>query len=291
MGRSGVSDFAVFILTHGRPDNQITLETLRKQGYTGRVVLVIDDEDKTASEYLSRYGEDMVVMFNKKEMADQIDEGNNFDQRNGIIHARNASFVIAKKLGISYFIELDDDYQWFEYRLERGLKKVRNMDRLFGSLLEFYKSISAHTVALAQGGDFIGGTQNANFTNATLKRKCMNSFICSTSREFRFVGSVNEDVNTYTTLGSRGVLFLTVPLVSLTQKATQSQKGGMTDLYLASGTYVKSFTTVMMMPSAVKVAMMGDKKRRLHHQIRWRDCVPVILHEKHCKGMKQVDNR
>jgi len=40
--------FAALILTHGRPDNVITERTLRRQGYTGRIVFVLDDEDKTA---------------------------------------------------------------------------------------------------------------------------------------------------------------------------------------------------------------------------------------------------
>jgi hypothetical protein len=113
----------------------------------------------------------------------------------------------------------------------------------------------------------------------------MNSFICSNERSFQFIGAMNEDVNTYTTLASRGALFFTMPLVSLTQKATQSQAGGISDMYLRFGTYCKAFTTVMMMPSCVQVAMMGDKHKRLHHQIRWRNCVPVILHERFCKRL------
>ena len=39
-------DFAVFILTHGRPDNVITYNTLKKAGYTGDIYIVIDNEDK-----------------------------------------------------------------------------------------------------------------------------------------------------------------------------------------------------------------------------------------------------
>ena len=43
-------DFCVFILTHGRPDRVITYKTLLNAGYTGRVYIVIDDEDKTENE-------------------------------------------------------------------------------------------------------------------------------------------------------------------------------------------------------------------------------------------------
>ena len=41
-----MNNFAVFILTHGRPDNVITIKTLRQSGYTGKVYFIIDNEDK-----------------------------------------------------------------------------------------------------------------------------------------------------------------------------------------------------------------------------------------------------
>jgi len=72
------SDFAIFILTHGRPTNIKTMATLKECGYTGRLYLVVDDEDKTLDKYIANFGKDRVVVFNKKEMADQVDEGNNF---------------------------------------------------------------------------------------------------------------------------------------------------------------------------------------------------------------------
>lgn len=274
-------DFAVFILTHGRANNVITTKTLKKQGYTGKIFYIVDNEDASIMEYKKRFGEDVHV-FNKKEYADKIDEGNNFDERRTITHARNACFDIAKKLGITYFLQLDDDYQFFEYRFTKGMFKIKSLDVTFSVMVQFYMALpdNVKSIALAQGGDFIGGVQNQNFKNATLKRKCMNSFFCSTLRPFQFVGAMNEDVNTYTTLGSRGNLFFTVPLVSLSQKATQTQEGGITDMYLLYGTYCKAFTTVMMHPSGVKVSTMGDKHKRIHHKINWRYTVPKIVSER-----------
>ena len=109
----------------------------------------------------------------------------------------------------------------------------------------------------------------------------MNSFICSVDRPFKFFGRLNEDVNTYVTLGNRGKLFLTMPQVMLHQKATQQNPGGMSDIYLDKGTYIKSFYSVMYCPSAVRVDTMGDKyERRIHHQVRWRNAVPMIIREK-----------
>lgn len=54
----------------------------------------------------------------------------------------------------------------------------------------------------------------------------------------------------------------------------------MTDLYLDSGTYVKSFYSVIFSPSCVKISMMGDKHKRVHHKVNWNSCCPKILNEK-----------
>ena len=270
-------DFAVFILTHGRPDNIKTLKSLNKSGYTGRIYYIVDNEDKTAEKYKENFGEEFVKIFDKKALADQVDEGNNFDERRTITHARNASFQIAREIGIKYFVQLDDDYGSFLYRYERGLT-IKSIDRVFDLFIDFYKSTNAKSIAFSQGGDHIGG-----FAGTKLKRKCMNSFFCSTDREFQFIGAKNEDVNTYTTLGSRGDLFFTFTSIQLNQEPTQSQKSGITDMYLRYGTYCKAFTTIMMMPSSVKVSMMNSNNPRLHHSIKWINTTPMIISENNKK--------
>jgi hypothetical protein len=268
------NDFTILILTHGRPDNVITIGSLQRSGYTGPIHLVVDNEDKKINEYFKIHGKKNVHVFDKKKYADDCDECNNFDERRTITMARNASFDIAKKLGYKYFMQLDDDYTSFSYRNEENGLQIKSLDKVFKYFLEFYKSIPALSIAFSQGGDHIGG-----FDKLKLKRKCMNSFLCSTERPFKFIGAMNEDVNTYTTLGSRGKLFFTYMGLQLNQKMTQSQEGGITDMYLKYGTYCKAFTTVMNMPSSVKVSLMGNKNMRLHHKINWKNTVPRILSE------------
>lgn len=281
-----ISDFCVFILTHGRAGNVITLKTLEKAGYTGKIYLLIDDEDKMANEYFELYG-DRVIQFKKKEIAKTFDVGDNFNDLRSITCARNASFDVASKLGIKYFMELDDDYTFFAYKFDTEYRykqrNIKSLDKVIESLLKYYKSINALSIAMAQGGDFIGGGEGTFGKEIKLHRKAMNSFICSTDRQFNFVGIMNEDVNTYTSLGSRGNLFFTIPLIVLGQKATQKNKGGISDLYNEKGTYIKAFTTVMFSPSSVKVSMLNSKYKRIHHKVLWDNTVPKILDEKYKK--------
>lgn len=277
------NDFVAFILTHGRVNSVITDKTLRRCGYTGSIVYVVDNDDDQAEKYKKKFHH--VSIFDKEAISKTFDEADNFDDRRTIIYARNACFQIAENLGFKYFIELDDDYDTFSFTYGRGgivkQKTIKQLDRILEAMIRFYESAPITTVAMAQRGDFIGGRENDIVRGEKLKRKAMNSFICSTDRPFKFVGRINEDVNTYTTLGSRGHLFLQIPHVAINQKQTQSNKGGMTDIYISQGTYVKSFYSVMMMPSSVKVGMMGNsvETQRLHHIINWNNTVPKIISE------------
>ena len=283
-----IKDFCAFILTHGRADNVRTYRTVREQGYTGPIVIVIDDEDIQRQKYIDKFGSENVEIFSKTKIAKTFDRCDNFDKRGAIIYARNACFDIAKKRGYTYFIELDDDYTSFSYRFDAELNyietKIKNLDAVWSRMLAYYiDNPRFASIAMAQGGDFIGG-RNSGFGQMKPKRKAMNSFICSTERRFTFIGTINEDVNTYTNKATTGMLFLTIPLVCLHQQTTQRTPGGMTELYLDSGTYLKSFYSVMLTPSAVKIAVMGgDAEKRLHHFVEWNHCCPKIISDRHKK--------
>lgn len=276
-------DFAVFILSHGRADHVITAKTLKKQGYTGKWYIVIDNEDEQENRYRELYG-DKVLQFDKKAVAEKFDTMDTQKDRRTIVYARNACFDLARKIGVRYFLELDDDYTIFMHRFkdQRGKKLLgkteNNLDAVFSAMLDFLIESGAHTVAFAQGGDFIGGAKSGTYDKKIL-RKAMNTFFCDVEKPFQFIGRINEDVNTYTRLGSVGWLGMNVTDFAITQKQTQSNKGGMSGVYLDSGTYLKSFYTVMCMPSAVKIHEMGDKNRRIHHSVSWENCVPMILNQ------------
>ena len=290
---SKMDNFCVFILTHARPDRVFTYKTLREKGYTGKIYLVLDDEDKTIDEYAKAYTND-ILTFSKNEVAKTFDVGDNFTDKRAVVYARNAVFDLAKNIGFKYFMVLDDDYTDFRWSFtnERKYvtnKYVNNLDKVFAIMLKFYKSTPFTSICMAQGGDFIGGAGSGlskTFLDGQISRKVMNSFLCSTERPFQFVGRINEDVNAYCSFGFRGHLFMTVAQLRLEQKQTQSNAGGLTDIYLNYGTYVKSFYTVLYNPSSVKIRQMGQSNKRLHHSINWDTTVPKIISEKFKKNAR-----
>lgn len=278
------ADFGIIILSNGRPDNIQTLRTLERQGYKGKYYIVIDDLDKSLDKYKENFG-DKVVIFDKRKAGELFDRADNREFLKAVVYARNAAFGIAKDLGLKYFLVLDDDYSSFEFRFDDTYrytyKNIPDIEVIFSEMLQFYIDSGAKTLCMYQNGDFIGGQEGSpNAKKVMLSRKAMNSFFCSVDRPFRFDGLINEDVNSYCLYGSRGDLFFSTNQVSLKQQATQSNDGGLTDIYLELGTYLKSFYTVMMCPSFVKVVFIGSGRgRRLHHRVEWKNAVPKILSE------------
>jgi hypothetical protein len=286
-------DFAVFILTHGRPDDVITVDSLEVSGYTGKTYIVIDNQDPTEQQYRDRFGE-QVLQFSKKEIGKTFDATSGLSMGSAtVVYARNAVWQLARDVGVRYFMVLDDDYSGFSFRFfgrrydntfkTLGSFTIKNIDPVLDAMVQFLATTPTLTLAMAQGGDFIGGKRSA-LGRLVLRRKAMNSFVCDTEKPFMFEGPINEDVNTYVTLGGRGELFFTYSGLQLVQTATQTNQGGLTDAYLETGTYVKSFLTVIMAPSCVDIRTMGNISRRLHHRVKWNAAVPKIMSEAYRKG-------
>lgn len=280
------NDFACFILCHGHPENVVTFDTLKKRGYTGKIYIICDDEDKTLQGYIDRFGKDSVKIFNKLEILKRMDTMDTSTNRGCAVYARNACFDIAKELGLKYFCELDDDYKEFFYRYpdnnKLGFCYPSHLNDCFEAILTYLENNKQITsIAVSQGGDLIGGLDS--FLNLKLKRKCMNSWFCSVDREFTFNGRMNDDVNTYCIEGSRGKLFMTIPDCQINQPLTQNPKGGMTEMYKQAGTYQKSFYTVMLCPSFCKISVIRQRYYRIHHHIDWEYAVPKIISSKYKK--------
>lgn len=277
--------FAIFVLTHGRPFDVVTVESLRESGYTGKIYIIIDNEDPTAPQYYANFSDD-VIMFDKEAIGRTFDLADTQQDRRATVFARNASFGIAKQLGLDYYAQFDDDYTAFRHRFMRDnvlrSTPIKSMDKVVDAMLALLDDTNATSVAMSQGGDFIGGAGNPRIAQRLI-RKAMNSWFFRTDRPITFVGRMNDDVNSYVNYGVRGEVFLTSMAIMLTQLPTQIVTGGMSEIYAASGTYMKTMYTVMMQPSCTKVCFMGLVNPRMHHSIRGDNAYPKIINERYVK--------
>ncbi len=286
--------FAIFMLSHGRANNFVTLKTLQNAGYTGKWYILLDDEDEQIDIYKEKFGEEHIKVFCKSDWVKNVDVMDNFDGNKIVVYARNAVNSIAKELGLKYFFELDDDYGEMNVRIPIGnhlpIIQIRNLDSIIEAFLDFLDSTNCSCIAWAQTGEMMGGI-NGNIWKQQLKRKAMNSFFFKVedlpdSPGNRFIGRINEDVNWYIDAGKRGKVILQTAQISISQKETQTTKNGLTTAYRGLGTYVKSFYSILTRPDCVKISVLfsnhGDtvSHPRIHHKIDWGKCVPKIVSSK-----------
>ena len=278
--------YGVFIMSHGRPDKQFTYTTLRREGYTGPIRIVCDDEDNTVDQYKKNFpGE--VLVFNKVETIKKTETFYNQPYHKTVMYARHTLYDFSRQLGWTHFIMMDDDYyhiyfKWNHYYKEVGLTRFKGMeaqrlDELFDATFDLLAVSKANTISFAQGGDTLGGSSGKAGTHY-FSRKAMNSHFVDVSKPLDFRGFVNEDVNLYAEFPGNRFIFQT-NRVSVDPAHTQQSAGGATDLYLAFGTYVKSFMTVMCAPSCTKVKWMqnGKQQGRLHHMVKVKNACPALV--------------
>lgn len=276
-------DVCVFIISHNRAGDVATADSLDRYNYTGDWYIVIDDEDDVGP-YTDEYDEETVIYLENEGALPETDRGDNFEKHDTPLYTRNQLWDLADDLGYEYFLVLDDDYTNIQYRFDEAFEYnpevTRDFDAYIEPAVEFLESAEIDTLCIAQGGDFIGGDESQMAQAVQTKRKAMNSFLCKTDRPFKFRGTMNDDVNTYLRAAQYGKLFLTANVMSIEQGSTQQNEGGITDLYRAEGTYMKSFYTILYAPSCTSLTKLaGRSAERIHHSISWHNAVPKIVPE------------
>lgn len=274
------NDFCIFIISHGKPEND-TYKQLELCKVQYPIYIVIDDKDPKINDYFLKYGKEKVCVFNKQQYSSKCDMMDNFYFDKVIVYARNACYDFAEKLGYKYFLELDDDYTSFLFRF--GYKKSKNikfsnMNEIFNLYLTFYElNNKIKILAFMQGGDF------SDIRNGKIVRKSMNALFCCVDRKIIFNGRLNEDVNSYTKINQLGGICISLPLVQLCQRQTQSGNG-MSDTYKLYGTYTKSFYSVIQSPNCVKISILQSPSSfRIHHRINHTFCDAKIISSKYKK--------
>lgn len=291
------------ILSHGRPNDQATVKTLERFGYTGDWFIVLDNEDETVDEYRALYGEDKIKVFDKEAVmrSGKVNAMDNFFIKKTVVYARYACYEIAKEMGYKYFMMCEDDHDSLRWRMNPEIdysskmvsdsKDYCALDQIIDTMLDYFIAVpSIKTLCMAQSGDYIGGGGSRMATDQ-YRRKAMGTFITRVDDPIKFSGSMNDDTTAYSMNAAMGELMLTTGFIAVNTKPTQKNSGGNTDIYEAFGTYVKTFYSVMGHPSGVKVSVLfntsarknvGPKTNetfRIHHRVSWNNVTPKIIRQ------------
>lgn len=250
----------IYILTHGRPHNQKTVETLRRCGYTGDITLVLDDEDKTLSEYKE---EDRlhIRVFSKQDYIDKTDTGMLNPLRNFAVFARNAIEDIAKEDGVEYFCMFDDDIKNFRHRTIEENKllssPVVNFDSVLYSYIEYMKQTNIACLSFGTTSQYIGGIKRFNQVkedNNTL-RLCFNAYIRDSKVDVNWKLNMCEDRITSIYQNTYGNIWKQLLFIQLDCSELYGIiEGGNSEVYRMLDEYTQTFFPIITHPASNKVA-------------------------------------
>ena len=254
--------FACIIISHGRPDDIPTINALYKSGYSGNIYIVIDDEDKCKQEYITLY-KDNVIVFHKQDFIDKNNLLFNKSLRNVAVHARNAVEDIVKKLGLEYFLVLDDDITNFHYRYVKDCKlhsdKLYDLDSVINLYIQYMITSSISTIGFAHDGMFLGGnTKMFDAPYHSKNRILANAFLRSSKYNVIWGPDMCEDFITSINAGIKSSVWMTLPFIGIHCKQQGMNKsksdGGNSEAYLDKGNYGVSQYALLSHPDCYKIS-------------------------------------
>jgi len=226
----------VYIKTHGRPDKQLTYNTLREAGYTGDIVLVIDNEDKCGVGYLEFVKHDdklWLHIFDKQKLVDEVDSGTNIPKRDVNLYAWVACERFAKQDGNDFFIMADDDITRFRYRyLEDGhLKSIpitQNLNRVFEHIQDYMEcsNIAAASTGIPQM--YFSKELDENLW----KYRVAYQFVFRNPKfDMNWVSEYEEDIISSINMSKDGKYVTCLPMIQHDAVALGKSDGGMKSMY------------------------------------------------------------
>ena len=249
--------FAIFICTHGRPNAQHTLKTLRDCGYTGKIVLLVDDEDDTVDDLVDNYPKTRIMRFNKQKYIDLSDTGTNENQRKCILYAKNCCEAVAQDIKLDAFVIADDDIFNFRYRYPedgklKSLKITKDIDKVIEAYVEYM--LSADIVATGFGfTQFYFSGENSFSPENFLKYRVPYNFVFRNAKyKIDWMSWFGEDIITAVMYNKRGYFMQDFPFVQQEIKPLAKEAGGMKDTYDNNSDIRLAMQNIMYLPSELK---------------------------------------
>jgi hypothetical protein len=245
----------VFIKTHGRPDKIYTLKALRDAGYTGLIILVTDNEDKSNYVSMIDHLHDGMLwhhVFNKQKMVDIIDSGVSNPNRNVNLYAWAACEKYAHENNYTHYIMADDDITGFRYRYEedghlKSLPITKNLDAIFEAYFEWMdKGVCA--TSFADVRMFIGGQIHES-------RGVYNIVFRNVKYDMLWKSNMYEETSTAIDTAKTGNYIYQLPFIQFSMKGIDKKvDGGMKGIYDELSIYKRACFPLIFNPSCIEIA-------------------------------------
>lgn len=250
---------AVMICTHGRPNAQHTLHTLREGGYTGKVILIVDDEDDTVGDLIQSNCNDTTkyIVFCKQDYIDKSDTGTNENQRKCILYAKNFCEDLAQNMKLDAFVIADDDILNFRFRYpEDGHLKSQKVLSTMDEVIDAYYKAMIDCDMVATGFGFtqfyFSGSESFGNENMQKYRVPYNFVFRNAKHKVDWMSWFGEDIITAVYYGRIGQLWTALPYVQQEIVSLASASGGMKDTYDGNSSARLAMQNVMYLPAELK---------------------------------------
>ncbi len=189
-------DYAVFIISHGRPNEQKTYNFLNSKNVPN-LFIVCDDVDSSLEEYKKNYGE-KVLVFHKQKYMDELDAFYNDPTPSRCTYARNASTDFGVSMGYRFFAILDDDMSSVRIRTEEMERSVDDIDGAFQAVFRFIRDAGLYMYMGAISSSFFGGFKHELLYSGGC------AFFCDATKRVTWLSQYYEDMvtpNAYNRVG------------------------------------------------------------------------------------------
>lgn len=256
--------FAVFITTHGRVDRVTTYGTLRRCGYTGKIYIVVDNEDEQLQRYLNRFSD--VLVFNKQLQFNKCDKVIATQQKASVTYARNAVEAYAKHFMLDAFMVVDDDitgfrYRWVDGDSVRSLAVSNGMDDVLSLYAQYIIDHNIAVTSFAHMMFYISGTHNLS-KRITEQREISQLFIRNTKFEIDWIGVMRQDILTNMVTAKMGMIWWVLPFITYDAEPmneTGENLGGMKEAYDNISEFRRTFLGVIVSPFCIKVGCANER--------------------------------
>lgn len=276
----------IYIISKGRP-HCTTAETLTNMNYKGEWFIVCGNNDDTLNDYKAKWGNKVLVFdwFEEVKRSDLLDNFGVEKMSSGAVPVRNAACKISKDRGELRHWQFDDDYNSF-YTIRKELGKPKHRKLTGNEFERKLYSIAAFGLRanLANAGFAVSAETRPESVFKVTKRVFNAHNMPSGGKLFtRWRGRTNDDLINAIETWRKGNAEMAFRFMYMSMKATQSEKGGNTDLYKAHGTVRKAAYAILIEPKAVKLLV---KYGRYHHAVQWDAICPKIIKEVHKSSVK-----
>ncbi len=277
------NELVVFICTHGRPNKQYTYEALKKCGYTGKIILVLDDTDKTIQTYIDIYGADNLIVFNKNYYinSDRYDNGDNKLHDKCILYAKRAVEDIAKSMNLKHFVIADDDITNFVIRYPNSTKlctyNIDNLDLILDCYVELLHNNVAG-VGFGYSKSYFKGKETFTYKYLSNRSMPYQFVIRNADVDVNWTSWFGEDDITELCSSALGNVWLSIPYVMQVMKAigNTNTDGGMVDVYKEYDTFKLNFNIVKYCPGKTRMMRYNNKYTVAKKSV---NCFPKIISE------------